>query len=69
MGMFKVERVIQEFLNEPVKVYNFEVEDWHSYYVGHNNILVHNDCISGGKPGSKSWEKAKNISVMVKEKA
>ena len=27
---------------EPVKVYNFQGEDFHTYYVGENNILVHN---------------------------
>ena len=28
----------------PVKVYNFEVEDWHTYYVSGTGILVHNKC-------------------------
>jgi hypothetical protein len=28
--------------DKPVKVYNFQVEDFHTYYVGENNILVHN---------------------------
>ena len=27
-----------------VKVYNFEVQDFHTYYVGKNSVLVHNDC-------------------------
>ena len=31
-----------EYLNSPIKVYNFEVEDWHTYYVSSSNILVHN---------------------------
>ena len=29
-------------------MYNFEVEDFHTYYVGDTNVLVHNTC----KPGS-----------------
>lgn len=29
---------------EPVNVYNFEVENTHNYYVGDNQILVHNTC-------------------------
>jgi len=33
-----------EKLSSPVKVYNFEVEDFHTYYVGDDSILVHNDC-------------------------
>ena len=29
----------------PVKVYNFEVEDFHTYYVGsEDDVLVHNSC-------------------------
>lgn len=33
-----------ETLETPVKVYNFEVEDYHTYFVGKNCILVHNTC-------------------------
>lgn len=28
----------------PVKVYNFEVEEFHTYFVGENEVLVHNTC-------------------------
>lgn len=45
-----VEQVQHELLESPVKVYNFEVEDFHTYYVGQTTILVHNDC----KPKSPS---------------
>ena len=31
-------------LQEPVKVYNFEVADSHTYYVGEQGVLVHNVC-------------------------
>ncbi|UEQ78615.1 hypothetical protein [Chryseobacterium arthrosphaerae] len=31
-------------LDEKVKVYNFEVEGNHNYYVSEKGILVHNDC-------------------------
>ncbi len=38
-----VEKVQHELLEEPVKVYNFEVEDFHTYYVGADvQVLVHN---------------------------
>ncbi len=38
-----VEAVQHEILEEPVKVYNFEVEDFHTYYVGADvQVLVHN---------------------------
>ena len=38
-----------ENLDTPVKVYNFEVEDWHTYFVSASGILVHNECITDGK--------------------
>ncbi|MDE7251361.1 MAG: hypothetical protein K2O32_00250 [Acetatifactor sp.] len=45
-GTGEVEAVIVEHLDEPVKVYNFEVEDWHTYYVAELGVLVHNKgCI------------------------
>ncbi|SIP86251.1 intein C-terminal splicing region/intein N-terminal splicing region [Chryseobacterium sp. RU37D] len=33
-----------KFLDEKVKVYNFEVEGNHNYYVSEKGVLVHNDC-------------------------
>lgn len=39
-----VEKIQHEILETPVKVYNFEVEDFHTYYVGTTSILVHNTC-------------------------
>ena len=39
-----VQSVVVEQCTEPVKVYNFEVEDFHTYYVGHESVLVHNKC-------------------------
>ena len=42
-----VEWVQHEILESPIKVYNFEVEDFHTYFVGESSVLVHNDCIVG----------------------
>ena len=39
-----VEQVQHELLESPVFVYNFEVEDFHTYYVGTDSMLVHNAC-------------------------
>ncbi|MDO4945468.1 MAG: polymorphic toxin-type HINT domain-containing protein [Ruminococcus sp.] len=39
-----VEFVQHEILENPIKVYNFEVEDFHTYFVGENGIFVHNGC-------------------------
>ncbi len=33
-----------EWLEEPAEVYNFEVADYHTYYVGDGDVLVHNKC-------------------------
>ena len=43
-GYVIVEKVQHEILETPVTVYNFEVEDYHTYYVCDSGILVHNDC-------------------------
>ena len=49
-GEYVVVEVIQhEILENPITVYNFEVEDFHTYYVAEDGILVHNDCGSRGQ--------------------
>ena len=45
-------------LDEPVEVFNFEVEDAHSYFVGNLHILVHNgSChdVQWDKTRKKHW--------------
>ena len=39
-----VEKVQHEILESPIAVYNFEVADFHTYYVGESAVLVHNAC-------------------------
>ena len=39
-----VEKAKHVALNSPVTVYNFEVEDFHTYYVSEQKVLVHNTC-------------------------
>ena len=39
-----VEQVQHEILEAPITVYNFEVADFHTYYVGDTEVLVYNDC-------------------------
>ena len=55
-----VEKVQHELLELPVTVYNFEVEDFHTYYVG-DGVLVHNECIgkNGVQTSSKTTWKGK----------
>ena len=40
-----VEQVQHELLESPVATYNFEVRDFHTYYVGEQSVLVHNLCV------------------------
>ena len=37
-----VENIKVEITDEPTKVYNFQVDDFHTYHVGDNGVLVHN---------------------------
>ena len=39
-----LEKTQHEILEAPITVYNFEVEDYHTYYVGTDGVLVHNAC-------------------------
>lgn len=38
-----------ELLESPIKVYNFQVEDYHTYYFA-SGVLVHNRCVK--QPGT-----------------
>ena len=43
--------------DEPVMVYNIAVCDGHTYYVGENNVLVHNVCKTGEtSDGKLNWD-------------
>ena len=42
-----------EYLDKPVKVYNFEVEDWHTYFVSEYNVFVHNAGCGGSSKNGK----------------
>jgi len=47
-----VEKVQHEILEAPVTVYNFNVEDYHTYYVA-NGVLVHNRCNGNWAEGGR----------------
>ena len=57
-----VEKVQHEILEAPVTVYNFQVEDFHTYYVTDTGILVHNKCggetsaTRRGRQMHKDWD-------------
>ena len=56
--ILEVEQIYKEYLEEAeeVTVYNFQVEDWHTYHVGEMEVLVHNagPNYNNGKSGSYS---------------
>ena len=68
----RVEGIRIEELREPVKVYNFEVEEYHTYYVGAAEVLVHNDNCGRGSGnvgeggGSSIPDKARDVVQQVK---
>lgn len=61
----EVETINFEPVEEPVKVYNFEVEDFHTYYVGTMGVLVHNDCVDNKINGTR---RETEVEVELKEK-
>ena len=67
-----IEKVQHEILETPIKVYNFEVEDFHTYYVGSSSILVHNECgnnriVNVPKSNSKIWKGLDNYKNGIKK--
>ncbi len=63
-----VEWVQHEILESPIKVYNFEVEDFHTYFVGECGVLVHNECPcpNGRKGGTEHQQKTQEIKDDIK---
>ena len=43
-NIVKIEEYSVEITKEPTPVYNFQVEDFHTYFVGETSVLVHNEC-------------------------
>ena len=56
-GYVVVEQVQHELLESPETTYNFEVADFHTYYVGDTEVLVHNAC---GKEHGNSLSTSKS---------
>ena len=60
-----VEQIQHELLETPVIVYNFEVEEFHTYYVGYSKFLVHNTCTNAlGKAGEEAAGIVKNTKTI-----
>ena len=56
-----VEQVQHELLESPETTYNFEVEDYHTYYVGDISVLVHNACKAAKKAGLPTKGKVRYV--------
>ena len=56
--IYEISNTSIEKLDETIKVYNFEVEDWHTYYVTSEGILVHNMCKTSPNASDNSSDKA-----------
>ena len=55
-----IEQVQHELLESPVVTYNFEVEGFHTYYVGYTEVLVHNKCSDVDKMSSQEANKIRD---------
>ena len=56
-----VQSVEVKELDHSIKVYNFEVEELHCYFVGYQRVLVHNACQMGAAPEKTAVDMAKQI--------
>ena len=65
-----VKNVVLVELAEPVEVFNFEVEDCHTYFVGDACLLVHNagcsDAARNGIKKHKEWNYGEGVKKEVK---
>lgn len=50
--IWRIEKIEHEITTEPTTVYNFQVEDYHTYHVGEMGVLVHNASVTYSKDGT-----------------
>ena len=53
-GEAYVDAIATEQCAEPVKAYNFEVEDFHTYFIARHSVLVHNMCKVPDRSGKQA---------------
>ena len=61
-----VDAVRYEKLDKPIPVFNFEVEGFHTYYVGAGCVLVHNTCKNPDHGNSHNTKKP-TVGYVLKE--
>ena len=62
---YKIEAIDKDYYDGIIVVYNFEVEDNHNYYVGDDQVLVHNDgckVSDKGSSGDRVYDSSKPLS-------
>ena len=50
-----IDGILVEELNAPETTYNFEVADYHTYFVSDDKVLVHNTCANVVDDGFEEW--------------
>ena len=59
-GTYAIENIYFEIVESPETVYNFQVEDYHTYHVGNIGVLVHNKNYGDGRGvvegGTDVWD-------------
>ncbi|WP_310602852.1 polymorphic toxin-type HINT domain-containing protein, partial [Anaerosporobacter sp.] len=58
----KIENIWEEVHDESIPVYNFEVVDFHTYFVSDLGGLVHNTCPSNNKASKNFWKSYDKLS-------
>jgi len=67
--ILELKEAFVEYLDKPIKVYNFEVEDWHTYFVSEYNVFVHNaGCGGAGNKGMTKTNESSNTSPAAENK-
>lgn len=64
--IYEVSATETEHFDNPVKVYNFEVDEWHTYAVSEEGIVVHN--ANSSAYGNKTEDEKKKTSTKVDKK-
>ncbi len=56
-----LEKVQHEILENPVKDYNFEVKDFHTYFVGEEGVWVHNMCARAANSSTMAGKASREV--------
>jgi hypothetical protein len=60
---YSIEHISLEIVDKPVTVYNFQVDDFHTYHVGDLGVLVHNASLEYEIPTTGRTIKMKDVDI------